>query len=466
MKKAINAILGIIMLLGFVLVPASSVSAMSLSLTVCMQVQNLEAVSSDISMIFYSQTPGEAPIEVPATIPGNSSITLCNIGQLPAGFNGSAVISSATRLAAIANLQNPDFSGLMAAYHGFEAGSTTASVPLVKKDDWGYSTQFTVQNVGSVTTSVTANYTDGTQATKSIEAGRSVTFDQSTEAHTDPFPATRAGWIGAATLTSTVEPIVVVNLELDGKVLLANNGFATSDASTNPIFPMIQANWYTYFTGVAIQNTHATTDTTVTVAFTPTITGTACTQTIAIPHGAMVPFSVNAWDANDANPNNNCVNGQQFVGYAKVLVNTNNVPLVGITNELSTKAFKGGSYDGFNPAAGTPTVIFPLITDRNYGFFTGFSIVNVGTGPVDITCTYTPYNGVTPNKTQSTTGLLANGAWTVEQLNFFTTQFPVRYVGSGVCVATGTNPKIVGVLNYLKSGTATDTFLVSEGINQ
>jgi hypothetical protein len=468
--KVVNAILGIMMLLGFVLVPATPVSAMSLSLTSCMQVQNLEAGQAAVTMSFYAQTVGVAPIDVPATIEGNSSKTFCNLAELPAGFNGSAVISSSTRLAVIANLTNPTFTGMMASYRGFDSGSTTVNIPLAKKNDYGYSTQFTVQNVGAGTTVVSVTYTDGITASQSIEAGRSFTFDQSTEAHVDP--AGNTGWVGGATITSTPEPIVVVNLESNNSVLFAYNGLATTDATFKPIFPLVQANWYTYFTGIAILNTTST-PTKVTMNYTATQAGTSCAQTLDIPGNKMVAFAVNAWAANDTDVDNNCKNGEGFVGMAQVTTNSANVPLVGIVNELSISKAKGGAYTGFNPAAGTTTVLFPLITDHNYGFFSGFGLVNVGDTPVDVTCTYTPTAVGKASLTQSTTNLAMGGAWTQQQLNLFIAEKPSGYVGGGTCVAVktpgstgGTSPKIVGVLNYLKDGTTTDTLSVSEGINQ
>ena len=56
--------------------------------------------------------------------------------------------------------------------------------------------------------------------------------------------------------------------------------------------------------------------------------------------------------------------------------------LVAIVNQLNPAGNKGAAYNAFNPTSGTERVVFPLVMDRNYGYFTGMNIVNVGSGSI------------------------------------------------------------------------------------
>lgn len=97
--------------------------------------------------------------------------------------------------------------------------------------------------------------------------------------------------------------------------------------------------------------------------------------------------------------------------------------------------------------------------DRNYGWYTGFNLMNIGDTAVDVTCTFT-------NTTYTVTKTLAVG----ESMNSIqNNKIKDKYAGSGTCTAVvsgggaGT-PKITAVVNEI-TPEKTDNLLVYEGIN-
>ena len=115
---------------------------------------------------------------------------------------------------------------------------------------------------------------DFTSHPDTVGVNQAKTFDQSAENHSQT--------VFAAKLTSD-QPIVVTVMEVCPTMLFGYNGFTTS--VPNPVMPLVQANNYGYTSGVQIQNT-GTQSTNVTVSYTPSAAGTACTETKSIAAGA------------------------------------------------------------------------------------------------------------------------------------------------------------------------------------
>ncbi len=437
------------------------------------QVQNLEGSAADITITFYNRD-GTVALNVTDSVPANSSNTyfpLQNIGNengtLPTGFDGSVVISSDKKIAAIANVLGSDGSNPLAfgaSYTGFTGGSPTASLPLLMKGNYGFNTWYSVQNAGSTATSVSVTYSDGvTAGPVTVQPGAAAKFEQVNESHA-------AGWVGSANVTSTAADIVISSLEVGPTTLLAYNGF--SSGSKDPVMPLVQANNYGYQTGIQVQNT-GTTQTQVTISYTPGPgqPGTACTETRKVAAGKSTSFALYVFAPyTDPNPSSlvseNCTTGQQFVGFAKVTANSAGTNLVAIVNQLNTAANKGAAYNAFDPASGTNNVVFPLIMDRNYGYFTGYNIVNVGSTTIakaSLVCTINGKdgNGTTVSKTFSPPADLAAGTgWNQVNLNTLANGF----VGSASCVGPS-GSMMVGSVNEVNTGSPADTFLVYEGIS-
>ena len=232
-------------------------------------------------------------------------------------------------------------------------------------------------------------------------------------------------------------------------------------------------NNYGYVTGIQIQNTGATA-TDVTVSYTPGApplgTGTACTETRTIPAGASRSFGLYVFTSfADPVPSSlvseTCVSGQTFVGAAKVTTNSASQDLVGIVNQLNAADSKGAAYIAFDPAGATADVVFPLIMDRNYGYFTGFNVANAGTATIaaaDLTCTVTGtgISGAITEDFHPSADIPAGGAWNL--VNNGT--LDDRFVGSAYCSGPD-GSQLLGIVNELRFTAGADTSLAYEGTN-
>ena len=155
--------------------------------------------------------------------------------------------------------------------------------------------------------------------------------------------------------------------------------------------------------------------------------------------------------------------GETFIGSAKVTANTAAAPLVAVVNQLQPTAVKGGAYVAFDPAQGGPKIVYPLIMDRNYGYFTSHSIVNVGTAPIgvdELSCLFTGTSKAGPvSKTiKNNVAIPVDGSWTLNHEGLLGDGF----VGGATCTGPA-GALLVGTSNQLGAGTGVDTLLVSEG---
>lgn len=415
--------------------------------TSSVQVQNLENSPALVTLTAYNPN-GDIDTTLPQdTIAANDSKAYFPLG-VSEGFQGAMVISSDKKVAAIANVLNSTLTA-GASYVAAGEGATEVQIPLLMKDNGGFTTWYAVQNTGTGTANVSVNYSDGTSTSFQLAQNGSRVVYQSQEDH------------GSAKVFSAIvtadQPIVASVIEESSAVMFAYSGFTSSANSTEPVMPLINANNSGYVTGIQIQNTgNASTD--VTVSYTPSSggnNGSACTETQSISAGESKTFALLAFN-NDSNGfTENCVGGAKFVGSAKVTSNTGTQPLAVIVNQLGPNNSNGEAYSGFNPSTATAQVVAPLIMDRNGGYFTSIQVQNVGTSATNVSCTFTndPY-------TIPSTTLQPGEALTDLQ---FEKMQSAGYVGSATCNASG-GGQIVAVINELNPAGA-DRFLVYEGIN-
>jgi hypothetical protein len=417
----------------------SNARAGAFTYTSGIQVQNLDATQATISLKFYNQSDGSVANTVNDTIPANGSKTYFPLNQVPEGFNGSVVIASENRVAAVSNIHGNNFSA-NASFIASSSGSPEVSIPLLMKGNSGYNTWFNVQNTASSgDASVTVNYSDGTSASATVKPGAAKTFDQSTENHSVS--------VFSAEVTSG-QPVAVTVIEEDSRTMFAYNGFLT--ASTNPVIPLVNTNNSGYTTGIQIQNT-GNQSTSVTVSYTPASAGTACTEQQTIPAGKSVTFALRAFTGTAVGEN--CQNNVKFIGSGQVTANSNDQPLVAVVNQ-HVLGLNGEAYGAFDPASATDKVVLPLIMDRNSGYWTGFNVMNVGNANTTVNCTFT-------NTNYTASATLAPG----KALNALQNgQIASGYVGSGTCTASG-GGKIIAVVNELGPSGSLDQLLVYEGIN-
>lgn len=446
MKKSVTVFLTLMMML----VLASVASAQSLSYNSSIQIANLDDTTDATAVVTFYDSAGTAQT-YNTSITAGSSVTLFPLPEVSAGFDGSAVISSDTPVAAIVNVVANGFD-YGASYGGFDAGAEEVSLPLIMKNNGGFNTWFNVQNAGSADTTVTVEYAGTScQETATIKVGAAARFEQEDNA------CLGTKYVGAATVTAASGGEIVASvMEVGETTLFAYNGFV-DDGSTAPVIPLVNANNAGYETGIALQNVGSS-STTVTLTYTPAGAGTACTETQTIAPSASANFAFTAFATSVSGEN--CADGARFVGSATVTTNSADMPLVGIVNQLNLAAQKGSAYNAFDPSVATDTVVMPLIMDRNSGFFTGMNVMNVGTASA-VTCTYVRASDNATIKTE-TSSVLQNGeAFNVLHSNYLANAF----VGSATCTADTAGGLLLAQVNELGGGSG-DQLFTYEGVNK
>lgn len=423
-----------------------SVAQAQCAKTSSVNMANLESSVASIVITAYNPDGTEAGVPFDDTIPGDSGAVYFPIPNIPAGFSGSLVVSSDRDVAAIANIVCSDFSA-GGSYNAGTGGSTSVKLPLLFKDNSGFDTQFSVQNAGASDANVTVNYSDGTSApVATIPPGAAKVYDQRTETHPDA--------IFAAEVTSDGEPILAAALQESSDIIFAYTGAATAGV-TDPVFPLVNANNANYITGVQVQNA-GTSDTDVTLSYTPSAAGTACTETQTVPAGDSTTFALAVFSGNPAGITTTCINGERFIGSAQVTANSTSQLLVGLVNQL-LPGTNGEAYGSFSSDDATNTVVMPLIMDRNSGYFTGINVMNVGSSDATVDCSFTDTDYAISES------LAPGEALTAIQQG----QIADGYIGAGTCTTTGNSAgKIVATVNQLNGAAAGDQLLVYEGINR
>ena len=421
--------------------------------TVGVQIANMSSsATANINMSFYDQNG--AQVASPSdTIPASGSKTYFPLSAVPAGFNGSLVVSSDQPVAAIANVLTTDYLG-GASYSSFSSGAVTVTLPNINKNNYGLDTWFNVQNIGSSDATVNVSYAPGScTAQVTVKPNSSKTVDQSVDA------CLPNGFVGAATLTSN-QPIVATAMQIQrtGKMVIAYRGF--SSASTTLVMPQVSSNVYKSGTGIQIQNTGSTA-TNVTLSYTPSagFPGAPCSETKSISAGASTTFAFPQLPAacgTGGSGVSDLVNGG-FIGSAKVTGNSASMPLVGIVNQITRGATSGDAYQAINPANATANVILPNINDRNYGLFTGIAVANMGSSTTHIRCVFS--NSIYVVEADVVSGASLTDA----QYN----KIANGYVGSATCTATGGDAKIAGIGQQTKLSvpTTSDLLFVYDGFN-
>jgi hypothetical protein len=461
MKKLFSVMFVLMLMLGMGLSTVHAAAPVDYESSI--QVRNLTSTDGTIALTFYDLDGNPVGSGFTDTILADETKSYYQSTMpVDAGFEGSVVISSDVAIAAMSNLQGLNSTGKrvsFAAYGAFTEGSTSVFLPTLMKDNWGYNTFFYVQNVGTVDADVSVVYSDGTTASYTgLKPSQSALFDQTTETHSLT--------VFAATLTATSD--IAVTVTEAGNTLFAYDGFPAG--TTNPIMPLVNQNNWGYFTGIQIQNTGATA-TVVTVDYTPSMSGTACYETRTVAAGASVTFSqyvfYNAQSVVDPAFATDCTMGETFIGSGKVTGNTTSQPLVAVVNQLNLVDNKGGAYGSFDAEAGQEKIVYPLIMDRNYGYFTSWSIVNIGTDPIavgGIVCNVTGTDKLGADVSMdfsNDTEIAVDGSWTLNHQNIIADGF----VGGATCTGP-TGAKLIGTSNQLGTGTTwkgVDSLLVSEG---
>jgi len=181
------------------------------------------------------------------------------------------------------------------AYTGFDAGETSAVMPLVNVNNYGFTTGIQIQNTGNQASTITLSYTPtvsgtttiGTACTETrvVPANSSVTFALSVfagKAPTAPDSTTckNERFVGSARITanSANMPVVAIVNQQTAKSASAYGSFMASRATSKVVLPLVMDRNYGWSTAFNLMNVG---NNTVNVSCTFTNTGVTVTGTLA-----------------------------------------------------------------------------------------------------------------------------------------------------------------------------------------
>lgn len=221
-----------------------------------LHVQNVGSTPAEVRVTYYP-TGGAGPTWTDtATIPplGARAFSQFNHPQLPAGFVGSAVITSPNggQLAAIVNEVKTE--GAAVSYPVPAGGAPDVLVPFVARDYQGWSTGLQVQNLGSAATTVTVTYLrsngPGTWTeSATIPPGAAAVFYQPANAQLP------AGFLGMAHVASSdgAPLAVLVNL-INPQSTAAMNYLASAAGSPVLALPYVARQAEGWSTNILVYN--------------------------------------------------------------------------------------------------------------------------------------------------------------------------------------------------------------------
>jgi hypothetical protein len=360
------------------------------------QIQNVGSGNATIDITAYDASNTYTVSDTIA--PGASKTYLPNsFTGMPAGFQGSAVVSSNSDIRAIVNITNRlvtvggttlgDPGALSPAagqYQGTNVPSTQVNFPLVKVDYFGKSTDFYVQNAGSADAPATARFvingTVYTYTTPTIPQYHMAVIDptQARDASSNPPPSGNTG-LGSLTVSSA-QPLAGTALEhntteANASLLQATRGFSSSDYDTKVFAPINKNNYFGRFTGLQVQNVSGSA-VDMNVSYVAQAAGTC-------PGGSFSDSATGvAPGASHTFPSSKLPDG---CFASATVVATGNV--VAVVNEAYTSAYlashsgtyqEATSYGALPNNAATQVISLPLFKEDAYSKGTGISIQNVG----------------------------------------------------------------------------------------
>ncbi len=354
------------------------------------QVQNVSSSNATIQATAYDSSSASTYSESQSLAPGAAyTFTPINDFQsMPAGFEGSLVISSDQPVKAITNITNQPAGGLgqtggkgAAQYAGTDGGDvgTTLYFPLAKGDHFGKCSTFYIQNTSA------ADLTDGV-ATFVMRSGNNHTVNLPTVGQNQMVaisvsdsgsynPVSNDDRVGSMSVTGT-QAMAGVVLESDcagstAVVLNGTRGFTSANFDSTAYAPVIKNDRFGQFTGLQVQNTSGG-PIDITVDYTGSAgscSGNAYQDTAnSVADGDSATF---VHTGTNTNLPVNCVASATITATGDFVAIVNE-------QEQSGNPKVGITYNAFADGATTSKVSLPLYKDNRFGFATGLQIQNVG----------------------------------------------------------------------------------------
>ena len=342
-------------------------------------VQNVGSGSANVGVTYYPGLAGASGVTENVAVPQYAShqFSQKNMSSLgaPSGtyagrFIGSAVITSTQPVVAVVNEHNEGAQKLFT-YNGFSAGSTDLVAPSILRGHYGWYTSLSIANPSlSQTAHVTITYYADTQyslpsnlrgttvvKTFTIDPGKSLTRYDGTGASptTDPSLSDLTSFtrfFGTARIQSDIPVVAKVNQENDSGNAEAYNCIDASTASTKVVVPLIQADFYGFYTSLTVQNM-ASSAGTITITYTSDGSYSSPTNTsIQVVHNIAANGQFNSWEGG-ISTTGDVHNSGTFTRFNGSAVIESDVPIVAIVNE--EKHGSGADYGySFNVINVTP----------------------------------------------------------------------------------------------------------------
>ncbi|MFN8439598.1 MAG: hypothetical protein U0175_02455 [Caldilineaceae bacterium] len=387
------------------------------------QLQNVGTATANITVEAFANATGGATFTKTDTIAQNGAKTyLPHDLTISGGFQGSARVSASQPLNAIVNLTNRKITvagneygvdgGLAAAqYQGVNTANTELNFPLVKRNHFGKTTTFYIQNAGTSATTATATFkvagsaTPLTFQTPSIEPGRMYIVNPSAA----NVPDGNGVSVGSLTVTSdNGQPLAGVVVEHGSEnpatQLQSTRGFTPNDRGATAYAPIIKSEFFNRFTGLQVQNVGtAAVDVTVTYKGAG---GSCAGQTFTASQTGLAAGDSHTFVHLSGSAGNTMPSGC----LASATISAPGGNIVAIVNEAYVPSFlANGGNGGRNESttysaqkSGGAKLSAPLYKENSFNKGTGLQVQNVSDSDANVVVTFTNANG-TSYKTQAQT---------------------------------------------------------------
>lgn len=235
--------------------------------------QNVSGSPLDITLDVFA--PGSSIPVYTATKSAPASATvnfsLQGLTQLATNVVYSAKITAPGNVVGIANIWGSGSTApQLYSYDGFSSGARTFYVPSAAKNYYGWNSSVNIQNVSTVSASVTVTYNTGYFATYSIptNSGKAIYV---------PGETSLPNGLHSVKVESDQDIVVTVNQSNNYNRAATYNG--ASSGSTSVALPNVMKRYYSYSSSISCQNIGAA-STTMTATFTNTPAATKTSPSI------------------------------------------------------------------------------------------------------------------------------------------------------------------------------------------
>ena len=474
MKKIFSVLFALVLATSFVAAQApakASAQGFGVSWDSSFQVMNLSTTAiAAIDTYYYKQDGSLATMDGSYSNPDHDTVAIGASNtyypiHAAAGFNGSVVINSTEDVAVISNIVIGTAQKGLGSYVAFKSGASKIYFPLLMKGNANNTSTFNVQNTGSDAADITIHFSPMagggfpaiTDITANILAGAAKTYDLGT---LSVFSAVTK-WVGGATVTVTD----TANDSVAGVANTVSVKFPTAYAlgtynaftagSTKSVIPLIQENNNGNRTSVNCLNLGVATS--MKITYTPSAGSPAkAAQTTAVGAGGMTAFI------------QDYTGSVKFLGSA-VVSTTPAVNIACVVNQQKPATGTLSTYEGFNPANASGTVLLPLIQSRNGTAANGYVYTSINLATSDgaahaVKCDFKP------SPTFTDPADVTGNAKAIQFLQNDIYGTGAKFVGGAICTITdASGAGLFAVVNQTRQNTPVtprDTLSTYDGFNQ